>query len=633
MKTFVKILNDDRTNDKKFTLMVKPEDTINIIKLKIEAKQGVLEEEQALFFMDEQLRDEESLSFYNITDGSFLYLKISPNPIEVDALTKMCLMSDYIDKILDQKLETVNLEHVNLLQPVQDTTGEYDNSVRPLYCVCFRDSTLDEKHKKETEELYPKQRAGKAKGKATSKARKDFDLRNPKRWMAAIFPTEIEASDWIEEKKMASSDTENQEVDIPIKKFEFDTLIFHAQHIKSLLITRDLVPNNAIVGRRIGGTAKTILNIECTMKNVNVRTVTVNEQKDDEVTVTYTRMHYLFWVGFTNGSNTKTLCNSFCLSDVIINGILSEFEVPVNRQKNDLEIRGNLLSEGPQQRLAMITTLDRMAGRIFHAFKEYEPLDMSIETNIIQMKSLLTTFLDVIDSQYKTNIEKNLKKILFEEKRDFIEYRLAYRKSKISADEVPAAKVAADEADEILLGNGLTYDPQNPARDCIGKFSELAVMGDMNKLPVGYEFVSPITAKRKIVLSAWMKYIIHGQFDGCFDVGGGKVSIKLTAMYFWYRCQLGEPFKDVCTAMLPYNLLASGLAIIHPKRKGSGLPYAFSFKGKIQTLSEVQQTKNLRNSRKRSRAVMNEGQNEGQSDICITSSSTSHKSEDDGTTI
>ncbi len=58
--------------------MVKPQDTINIIK--IEGKQGVLEEEHALFFMDEQLRDEESLSFYNITDGSFLYL-INPNPI------------------------------------------------------------------------------------------------------------------------------------------------------------------------------------------------------------------------------------------------------------------------------------------------------------------------------------------------------------------------------------------------------------------------------------------------------------------------------------------------------------------------------------------------------------------------
>ncbi len=34
--------------------------------------------------------------------------------------------------------------------------------------------------------------------------------------------------------------------------------------------------------------------------------------------------------------------------------------------------------------------------------------------------------------------------------------------------------------------------------------------------------------------------------------------------YFWADYDLGEPWGTVCVVMLPYKLLANGLAIIHP---------------------------------------------------------------------
>ena len=54
-----------------------------------------------------------------------------------------------------------------------------------------------------------------------------------------------------------------------------------------------------------------------------------------------------------------------------------------------------------------------------------------------------------------------------------------------------------------------------------------------------------------------------------------------------------EPWVKVCVVMLPYNLLANGLAIIHPKTGNQENAFAYSAYGDIRTHSQLQKKAQL----------------------------------------
>ncbi len=113
------------------------------------------------------------------------------------------------------------------------------------------------------------------------------------------------------------------------------------------------------------------------------------------------------------------------------------------------------------------------------------------------------------------------------------------------------------------------HDPQNLAGQSFGKRADLAVLLNSDgesavDLPLGYVRVE--NSDRQIILSAWMAFIISGgQFEGPFvPYITGDIHIMWKSNYFWADYQLGEHWGNVCVAMLPYNLLANALGIIHP---------------------------------------------------------------------
>ena len=142
------------------------------------------------------------------------------------------------------------------------------------------------------------------------------------------------------------------------------------------------------------------------------------------------------------------------------------------------------------------------------------------------------------------------------------------------------------------------YAPHNPAGQSYGKGADLAVLLDSDgqpavKLPQGYVRVK--NSDRQFIISAWMAFIISGgQFEGSFVPNiTGSVHITWKRDYFWAMCDLGLPWVKVCIVMLPYNLLANGLAIIHPKTGNQENAFSYSAYGDIRTLSQLQKKAQL----------------------------------------
>lgn len=60
---------------KKITLHVEPQDSIQVVRMKVQDKEGVPPDSYRLVFHMFQLQDDRSLSSYNIKDSSTLYLR------------------------------------------------------------------------------------------------------------------------------------------------------------------------------------------------------------------------------------------------------------------------------------------------------------------------------------------------------------------------------------------------------------------------------------------------------------------------------------------------------------------------------------------------------------------------------
>ena len=56
------------------TVYVEPSDTIQVVKMKIEEKEGIPPNKQSLMFSNNLLRDERTLSFYGIRPDSVFHL-------------------------------------------------------------------------------------------------------------------------------------------------------------------------------------------------------------------------------------------------------------------------------------------------------------------------------------------------------------------------------------------------------------------------------------------------------------------------------------------------------------------------------------------------------------------------------
>jgi hypothetical protein len=233
--------------------------------------------------------------------------------------------------------------------------------------------------------------------------------------------------------------------------------------------------------------------------------------------------------------------------------------VPLNRQCNDLIKRGIGCSIEYETRLRVIHQRELTAPTIPDA----TPSLFLNEADTADATNMINAFADICKSPFKFEIVKKLKEIIITAKQDVISIALARREQPI-----PAIPFVDEKCH--LVAKGRWYDPLNPAGQSYGKGADLAVLLKSNgepavDLPPGYVRVE--NSEREIILSAWMAFILSGgHFKGSFVPNiTGNVMITWKSNYFWARCNLGEPWGTVCVVMLPYNLLANGLAIVHPK--------------------------------------------------------------------
>ena len=106
-----------RTHERKFSITVEHDDSIEYVKKKIQDQEGIPSEEQSLFFSEMELKNEHTLKDYNIPINSFLFLKCL-GYIFVQMLTgkKIRLEVESYDSIENMKTKIQEKEGIPLKQ-------------------------------------------------------------------------------------------------------------------------------------------------------------------------------------------------------------------------------------------------------------------------------------------------------------------------------------------------------------------------------------------------------------------------------------------------------------------------------------------------------------------------------------
>ena len=121
---------------KKIILEYIPSDTINNIKNKIQRKEGIRQERQILVFDGEELKDEKTLTDYNIKNESILHLTIRLKlykEVELNNLEIEKSINMYKNELNDLKTKNINLEKENnelkseLLKSKKEISEQKDN--------------------------------------------------------------------------------------------------------------------------------------------------------------------------------------------------------------------------------------------------------------------------------------------------------------------------------------------------------------------------------------------------------------------------------------------------------------------------------------------------------------------------
>eukprot|EP01083_Nonionella_stella_P286669 975642_1 len=127
MKIFVTTLDAKTMKTLIFTFDVKPNDTINTVKAKIQDKEEIPSEQQRLYFAERHLEDGLTLNYYNIQNKSTLYLQfithvrashqlfimtLRGQTIIIDGVTPHHTILDIKKKI--QRKEGISFEHQGL---------------------------------------------------------------------------------------------------------------------------------------------------------------------------------------------------------------------------------------------------------------------------------------------------------------------------------------------------------------------------------------------------------------------------------------------------------------------------------------------------------------------------------------